>query len=101
MLKVPDKRIIEQVKNNTGEIIDHTPEYPTLQGGSALPDTDRDGMPDDWEKNEIAKMGVKVGIDAFHPTAYNITSQFTNLEVYMNELVASTFPAGAGANKTR
>lgn len=96
-----DKRIIEQVKNNTGEIIDHTPEYPTLQGGSALPDTDRDGMPDDWEKNEIAKMGVKVGIDAFHPTAYNITSQFTNLEVYMNELVASTFPAGAGANKTR
>ena len=101
-----DKRIVDELKNGTGAIIDKVSDnmekyYPTLSPGTPITDTDNDGMPDDWEVKEIAKLGVKVGIEAFQPSAYNITSQYTNLEVYMNELVINTFPSGANASSTR
>ena len=101
-----DKRIVNDVKNGTGAIIDKVSDkmedyYPTLSPGTPITDTDKDGMPDDWEMAEIAKLGVKVGIDAFQPSAYNITGHYTNLEVYMNELVSGTFPSGANATDTR
>ncbi|MDT8303065.1 MAG: hypothetical protein RQ760_16410, partial [Sedimentisphaerales bacterium] len=49
-----DLRIVNDVKNRTGSIID-SPEdvggYPQLAGGTPPADTDHDGMPDDWELN--------------------------------------------------
>ena len=99
-----DLRIINDVKNSTGSLINSQEDvggYPTLSPGTPITDTDNDGMPDDWEKAEIAKLGVKVDIEAFTPSAYNLTSRYTNLEVYMNELVKDTFPSGANASATR
>ena len=101
-----DVRIVQDVENGTGSLIDKVSDnmenyYPTLSPGTPITDTDKDGMPDDWEIKEIEKLGVKVGIEAFTPSAYNITGQYTNLEVYMNELVMDTFPLGANASATR
>jgi hypothetical protein len=59
-------------------------------------------MPDEWEQKILKENGWEsYGIAKFRSNGYNLSAKYTNLEVYMNELVASTFPAGAGANKTR
>ena len=47
-----DTRIINDVKNNTGKIINSQSEvggYATYNNGIAYNDTDKDGMPNDWE----------------------------------------------------
>lgn len=47
-----DARIVEDVRNGTGGIIDSVDEvggWPTLASGTAPADADRDGMPDAWE----------------------------------------------------
>ena len=49
-------------------------------------DTDGDGMPDAWEKAR----GLNPA-DAKDGAAYNLDPQYTNLEVYLNELVEDTF----------
>ena len=73
-----------------------------MAAGTPITDTDRDGMPDDWEMAQMAALGVTgLGIDAFAPSAYNLSTKYTNLEVYMNELVSGCFPAGANAGNTR
>lgn len=51
-------------------------------------DTDGDGMPDEWEKAR----GLNPA-DAKDGAAYNLDPHYTNLEVYLNELVEGTFPA--------
>ncbi|THU39744.1 pectate lyase [Niastella caeni] len=57
--------------------------WATYKNGKALPDTDGDGMPDEWElKNELNPK------DAFDGNVVN-ASGYTNLEVYLNSLVAS------------
>lgn len=100
-----DVRIVNDVKNGTGKLINSvsdTPGYPELAAGTPITDTDRDGMPDDWEIAQMAALGVTgLGIDAFAPSAYNLSTKYTNLEVYMNELVSGCFPAGANAGSTR
>jgi hypothetical protein len=45
--------------------------------------------------------GAADASDAFAPSAYNLSTKYTNLEVYMNELVCGCFPAGANAGNTR
>ena len=100
-----DKRIIQQVTNNTGKIINKSSDvggYPTLNSEPAAQDLDKDGMPDAWEEAQLAALGVtgKTYKD-FRPHIYNITGKYTNLEVYLNELVKTTFPAGAKADATR
>lgn len=48
-----DRRVVNDVKNGTGSIIDSPDEmggYPELAGGTAPVDSDRDGMPDEWER---------------------------------------------------
>lgn len=106
-----DKRIVQEVKDGTGGIIDKAtnkdddPErekyFPTLAPGTPITDTDKDGMDDNWERKEIAKLGASVGIEELKPLSYNISNRYTNLEVYMNELVVNTFPDAANANSTR
>lgn len=100
-----DERIINQVKNGTGAIINSvsdTPGYPTLSQGTAITDTDNDGMPDAWEQQQMNSLGVTgKTVSEFLPGAYNLSAKYTNLEVYLNELVANTFPAGANASATR
>lgn len=47
-----DRRIIEDVRNNTGRIIDDPAQvggWPRLTDGASPTDTDQDGMPDVWE----------------------------------------------------
>jgi pectate lyase len=90
-----DERIINDVINRTGKFIDvqggfpHGTEYsrtinawPTLKSLPAPTDSDKDGMPDEWEK--------KNGLDYSNSKDaifYTISKQFTNIEVYMNGLV--------------
>lgn len=54
---------------------------------STQPDTDKDGMPDEWE---IAK-GLNPN-DGNDGNRYNLSKEYTNLEVYLNSLVDSLFP---------
>ncbi len=60
--------------------------YPTLNPGTALPDTDRDGMPDQWEDekglNKSASSDGKL---------YTLDKNYTNLEIYLNSLVADLY----------
>ena len=60
------------------------PEYRTEK---APVDTDRDGMPDDWEKAH--GLNPNDGSDAKN---YNLSPDYTNLEIYLNSLVQHLFP---------
>ena len=90
-----DARIISNVKNRTGGFIDvqggypHGTAYeltlnawPVLRSLPAPVDSDKDGMPDDWEK----KKGLKPA-DAGDASAYKLDRYYTNIEVYINSLI--------------
>jgi pectate lyase len=90
-----DERIIADVKNRTGKFIDvqggftHGTVYeltvhawPTLKSLPALIDTDKDGMPDDWEN----KNGLNAN-DAIDGVAFKLDNYYSNLEIYLNSLV--------------
>lgn len=90
-----DQRIIKNVENRSGRMIDvqggfpHGTEYektvnawPALGTLPAPKDSDSDGMPDDWEKKE----GLNPN-DASDASAYKLNKQYTNIEVYLNSLV--------------
>lgn len=81
---------------STGGIIDSQKdvegyaEY--VETKSDIVDTDGDGMPDSWE--------TKRGLNPNDPTDgahYNLSEHYTNLEVYLNTLVANTFPLHCGS----
>jgi len=90
-----DERIINEVKNRTGRMIDvqggfpHGTDYsltvnawPTLNSAPAATDTDKDGMPDEWEK----KNGLNPS-DVSDATQVKSTNYYTNIELYVNSLV--------------
>ena len=90
-----DERIVNDVKNRTGGFIDvqggfpHGTAYeltvnawPALQSLPAAKDTDKDGMPDDWEK----KNGLNPN-DANDAAAYKLDKYYCNVEVFINSLV--------------
>ena len=56
--------------------------WPTLNSAAAPTDTDGDGMPDEWETQH--------GLNPKDATDANLTGEggYTNIEVYMNSLVA-------------
>ena len=98
-----DKRITEEVRKgtytyegshgSTNGMIDR----PADVGGwgeykqTAAPvDTDGDGMPDEWEKAH--GLNPENGSDG---AAYNLSASYTNLEVYLNGLVAHLYPQEA------
>ena len=76
-----DARIIQEVKTGTGtgRTWPASP-YPVLEPGTPPVDTDRDGMPDEWEK--------KHGLDPQDPRDGSGPARngYTNLEDYLNEL---------------
>ena len=84
-----DERVLNDVKNRTGRLIDTPADvggYPDLKATPAPADTDKDGMPDAWEKSHNLNPadptdGSKPGPDGY-----------TNLERYLNELAAATYP---------
>ena len=90
-----DERIINDVKNRTGRIIDVQGGYPhgspfeitinawpALKSGTSPVDTDKDGMPDDWEK----KNGLN-HLDPADAAGYKLHKLYTNIEVYLNSLL--------------
>lgn len=89
-----DSRLINDVKKQKGRIIDvqggfkHGTSYeeskiawPFLASEKAKVDTDKDGMPDDWETKN--KLNPKSADDH---QLYNLSKDYTNLEVYINSL---------------
>ncbi len=58
--------------------------WPTYNSTSAPADSDGDGMPDSWENSH----GLN-GNDASDGSNYTLSSNYTNVEVYLNGLVAS------------
>lgn len=90
-----DKRIINEVKNRTGRIIDvqggfaHGTPYeqtihawPVLTSLPAATDTDKDGMPDEWETEK----GLNPA-DATDAIKYTLDTAYTNIECYISSLV--------------
>ena len=67
--------------------------WPALKGGKAERDTDGDGMPDKWEKSH--------GLDPKNPADGNLVAEsgYTNLEVYLNSIVAPIMEAGLADGK--
>jgi pectate lyase len=90
-----DQRIMNDVKNRTGGLIDvqggypHGTAYdltvnawPVLRSMLAPADTDNDGMPDEWEKKN--KLDPANAADA---VGYTLDKGYTNVEVYINSIV--------------
>src|SRR2546425_11588290 len=79
-----DARIVSNVRNGTGKIIDDEREvggWPAYASGEPPVDTARDGIPDEWKKAH--------GLPLDDPNVANAISAdgYTNLEVYLNALV--------------
>lgn len=90
-----DQRIINDVMKGTGKLIDvqggfrHGTPYeltvntwPALASLPAAADTDRDGMPDAWEK----KNGLDVNNNA-DASDFTLNKYYSNIEVYLNSLI--------------
>ncbi len=90
-----DQRILNNVRNRTGGTIDvqggypHGTPYeqtvnawPALKSLPASLDTDRDGMPDEWE----TKAGLNPS-DASDASGTKLHRFYTNIEVYLNSLI--------------
>jgi len=89
-----DLRIINDVRNRTGRIIDvqggwphgtafeHTVNaWPALRSQPPLTDSDKDGIPDDWEQKK--KLNPNDPSDA---TRISLHPFYTNIELYINSL---------------
>ena len=97
-----DERIIDEVYNGKATyggvygdglgIID-TQEtvggWPELEVLPAPEDTDKDGMPDSWE--------IKNGLNPHDPSdvsGYDLHDHYTNIEVYLNQIVVDKIGFG-------
>jgi pectate lyase len=90
-----DERIVNDVRNRTGRLIDVQGGYPhgtvyeltinawpVLKSAPSPADTDKDGMPDEWEK----KNGLNPN-DASDSSQYKLDKNYTNIEVYINSII--------------
>lgn len=85
-----DERVVREVRKGTasyGEkgIINSQKEvggWPVLKQEPAPADSDRDGMPDKWERRK----GLQAG-DPSDASRYDLDKQYSNIEVYLNGLV--------------
>jgi pectate lyase len=77
-----DARIVNEVRRREGSIIDSQSQvggWPELRSTAPLPDTDGDGMPDNWEKRH--------GLNPLDPadgSADKDRDGYTNVEEYLN-----------------
>ncbi len=84
-----DRRIVDDVTNGTGRIINSQSQvggWPDLKSTPAPADSDSDGMPDTWEKQN--------GLDPNDPAdgAEDADKDgYTNLEEYLNSLAAEIY----------
>jgi len=77
-----DRRIIDDVRNRSGRIIDHPNDvggWPTLRSVPAPKDADEDGMPDDWERDH----GLDPR-DSRDNSADHDGDGYTNIEEWLN-----------------
>lgn len=84
-----DARIVSEVRNGTGKLVNSPADaggYPQLKNETPPADTDRDGMPDEWE--EAHGLDKTSSADS---KLYSLDEKFTNLEVYLNSLVQNLF----------
>lgn len=84
-----DRRIVSDVRNKTGKIIDSQREvggWPLLESTSPPEDSDGDGLPDAWEREH----GLQVN-DASDASSLSSTG-YSHLENYLNELAKGTYP---------
>lgn len=90
-----DSRVVGEVKNRTGRFVDvqgghpHGTSYeqtktawPVLKSEPAPQDADKDGMPDEWERNNRLNPA-----DASDAAKMGLHSFYTNIEVYINSLI--------------
>ena len=90
-----DKRIVNNVKDRTGNLIDvqggfkHGTSYketvdawPNLKSKKPKKDSDRDGMPDVWER----KNGLNSAVN--DASLINAISNYSNIEMYLNQLTS-------------
>jgi pectate lyase len=80
-----DTRIVSEVQSGTGRIINSQAdvgEWPVYRSGTPSHDTDRDGMPDDWEEQH----GLNPNDGSDHRLDRN-DDGYTNLEEYLNDIV--------------
>jgi hypothetical protein len=77
-----DERLIDEVRSRTGGLIDAPDPLPPLSSGDVPLDSDRDGMPDDWERAH--------GLNPDDAADRNAISadEYTQLEIYLHHLVA-------------
>jgi len=79
-----DSRIVDDVKNRSGKIIDSPDQvggYPDLSGGTPPDDSDHDGMPDQWERQ------MNLNPDDPSDGSGDIDSDgYTNIEEYIHSL---------------
>lgn len=82
-----DERIVRQVKQGTGAIIDSQDQvggWPPYRTGETPADRDRDGMPDAWER--ARGLDPANGTDA---SRVGSSDGYTNIERYVNELAGA------------
>ena len=78
-----DTRIVRDVRERTGRIIDDPSEvggWPVLPAAAPPPDTDLDGMPDQWELAH----GLRPGFD--DSAGDQDADGWTNIEEYLTSL---------------
>ena len=86
-----DRRVVEQLRSRAGSLIDSVEEvggWPALKSGLPRPDSDGDGMPDDWEQRQ--------GLDPRDAADGNAVANgdgYTNLEHYLNGLLTVPDPS--------
>ncbi|SMD32287.1 hypothetical protein SAMN04488029_0630 [Reichenbachiella faecimaris] len=92
-----DQRIAEEVRAGTASkgtekdgIIDSQKDvggWPVLESKVSQLDTDHDGMPDEWE----SKQGLNKE-DGSDQSATNFHPYYTNLEIYLNQIIENKIP---------
>lgn len=81
-----DRRIVEEVTSGKGHILNSQAEvggWPDLQTAPAPQDSDGDGIPDEWEQQH----GLNPN-DAADGSQVRSASGYTNVEEYLNSLIA-------------
>ncbi|GAA5170628.1 hypothetical protein [Viridibacterium curvum] len=93
-----DARIVKQVADNTGKLIDSQDDvggWPVLPSPPAPVDSDGDGIPDTWERAN--GLNPRDGKDGALPGKDQ--SGYTNLEIYLNALLQAAEAPKTGRPK--